>query len=122
MSGSCLNQGSDDLNSSGGVYTEGGHPQLVVACLMFCLGRQELPSRYQIRTASTLTPPERLALPFRARCSPPTTGDCITMRFAAVRESVLGARRAKAALSSGCSPTRQSLQQEAIGAVMEVTK
>jgi hypothetical protein len=50
MSGSCLNQGSDDLNSSGGLYTEGGHPQLVVACLMCCLGRQELPSRYQIRT------------------------------------------------------------------------
>jgi hypothetical protein len=31
MSGSCLNQGSDDLNSSGGHYTDGRHPQLVVA-------------------------------------------------------------------------------------------
>jgi hypothetical protein len=52
MSGSCLNQGSDDLNSSGGLYTEGGHPQL--ACLMFCLGRHELPIRYQIRTGVNL--------------------------------------------------------------------
>jgi hypothetical protein len=33
-----------------------------------------------------------------------------------------GVRRAKAALSSGCKPTRQSLQPEATGAVMEVTK
>jgi hypothetical protein len=36
--------------------------------------------------------------------------------------SVLGVRRAKAALSSGASPTRQPLQPEAIEAAMEVTK
>jgi len=36
--------------------------------------------------------------------------------------SEMGERRAKAALSSGCKPTRQPLQPEAIGAVMEVTK
>jgi hypothetical protein len=36
--------------------------------------------------------------------------------------SALGVRRAKAALSAGCKPTRQPLQPEAIGAVMEVTK
>src|SRR5260370_39155057 len=33
-----------------------------------------------------------------------------------------GVRRGKAALSSGASPTRQPLQPEAIGAVMEATK
>jgi hypothetical protein len=32
--------------------------------------------------------------------------------------SALGVRRDKAALSSGCKPTRQPLQPEAIGAVM----
>ena len=31
-------------------------------------------------------------------------------------------RRDKAALSSGCEPTRRTLQPEATGAVMEVTK
>ena len=31
-------------------------------------------------------------------------------------------RRDKAALSSGCDPTRQTLQPEATGAAMEVTK
>ena len=31
-------------------------------------------------------------------------------------------RREKAALSSGCEPTRRTLQPEATGAVMEVTK
>ena len=37
--------------------------------------------------------------------------------------SVSGVRRAKAALSSGCKPhPANSLQPEAIGAVMEVTK
>ena len=36
--------------------------------------------------------------------------------------SVLGVRRAKAALSSGCKPHPATLQPEAIGAVMEVTK
>ena len=36
--------------------------------------------------------------------------------------SALGVHRAKAALPLGASPTRQSLQPEAIGAVMEVTK
>ena len=39
-----------------------------------------------------------------------------------LRMSVIGVRREKAALSSGCSPTRQPLQPEAIGAVTEVTK
>jgi hypothetical protein len=34
--------------------------------------------------------------------------------------SVPGVRRAKAALPVGASPTRQPLQPEAIGAVMEV--
>ena len=34
----------------------------------------------------------------------------------------LGVRRAKAALSSGCKPHPATLQPEAIGAVMEVTK
>src|SRR5882724_10472588 len=42
------------------------------------------------------------------------------LRFGAM--SVSGVRREKAALSSGCKPTRQPLQPEAIGAVMEVTK
>src|SRR5437879_13267065 len=36
--------------------------------------------------------------------------------------SVSGVRRGKAALSSGCKSTRQLLQPEATGAVMEVTK
>src|SRR5258708_34859376 len=36
--------------------------------------------------------------------------------------SVLGVRRAKAAFPVGASPTRQPLQPEAIGAVMEETK
>jgi hypothetical protein len=36
--------------------------------------------------------------------------------------SETGVRRDKAALSIGYKPTRQSLQPEAIGAVMEVTK
>jgi hypothetical protein len=38
------------------------------------------------------------------------------------RTSGSGVRRDKAALSSGARPTRQPLQPEAIGAVMEVTK
>src|SRR5450756_2490988 len=38
------------------------------------------------------------------------------------RMSAIGVRREKAALSSGCKPTRQPLQPEAIGAVTEVTK
>ena len=36
--------------------------------------------------------------------------------------SASGVRRAKAAFPVGANPTRQSLQPEAIGAVMEVTK
>ena len=36
--------------------------------------------------------------------------------------SVFGVRREKAALSSGCESTRQSLLPEATGAAMEVTK
>src|SRR5438105_11145137 len=36
--------------------------------------------------------------------------------------SVSDVRRGKAALSSGCKSTRQPLQPEATGAVMEVTK
>ena len=42
--------------------------------------------------------------------------------FAAVHLSTYGVRRDKAALSSGCNPTRQTLQPEATGAVTEVTK
>ena len=38
------------------------------------------------------------------------------------RMSAQGVRRDKAALSSGCKPPGDSLQPEAIGAVMEVTK
>ena len=36
--------------------------------------------------------------------------------------TAVGVRRAKAALSSGCKPHPATLQPEAIGAVMEVTK
>jgi hypothetical protein len=38
------------------------------------------------------------------------------------RMSALGVRREKAALSSGCKPTRRRLQPEATGAAMEETK
>jgi hypothetical protein len=35
MSGSCLSLRSDDVNSNGGLYTDRGYPQMVVACLVF---------------------------------------------------------------------------------------
>ena len=47
---------------------------------------------------------------------------CVAIRRLGRRLSVVGVRREKVRFPVGARPTRQSLQPEAIGAVMEVTK
>jgi hypothetical protein len=67
--------------------------------------------------------PDELSFPSLAHAlNYSDTSDLPSVQPADRAVSVFGVRRGKAALSMGARPTRQPLQPEAIGAVMEATK